>query len=160
MYGFESDLISKISDAFGVKNDKERTFVEQLDYIKKKCFASVDRVAIIWDEFGRHLEKLVELGQSHYLDELQILAEWCSRQQKVLCTCNVLMHQALATYSARLTHTVNKEWKKVGGRFNTMRFVDRSRDVYLLMANVLSDIQFPVDNVDFQQQAAVAKQIG
>ena len=158
LYGFEGDLLGRICDEFSVEKNEKLSFLEQLDLLKNKCFSEYDRVAFIWDEFGRHLERLVDTGQSYYLDQLQTLAEWCSRQQKTLCTFNVLMHQAMTTYSSRLTQSLNNEWKKVGGRFNTIRFVDRSKDVYLLLANMLKNPR-KENNLDLNwlQQAKILR---
>ena len=99
--------------------------------------AGVDRVAIIWDEFGRHLESLISAGASSDLLDLQVLAEYCARTKSPVVCLSVLMHQGLLRYASKLSQTARLEWAKVEGRFKTVQFVDTSKEIYLLVGELM-----------------------
>jgi hypothetical protein len=93
-----------------------------------------DHVAIIWDEFGRHLEGLAAEGRARDLDQVQRLAEWTSRAKDPTASLTLLLHQNLSAYAARLNQTSRNEWKKIEGRFRQLRFVEDSKELYSLVA--------------------------
>lgn len=93
-----------------------------------------DHIAIIWDEFGRHLEGLVTEGRSRDLDVVQRLAEFAARAQSPKVGLTVLLHQNLLAYAGSLNQTTRHEWRKVEGRFRQIRFVEDSRELYGLVA--------------------------
>ncbi|MFZ2418390.1 MAG: hypothetical protein WAW22_07725 [Smithellaceae bacterium] len=96
------------------------------------------RVAFIWDEFGKHLETLIAEGRSTELIEIQQLAEICRRQEKTPVTLTLLMHQGLNNYAAGLPQSIRNEWSKVAGRFHEIRYVDNSKEIYQLIARIMS----------------------
>lgn len=96
-----------------------------------------DRVAIVWDEFGRHLEVLASEGRAHELAHVQQAAEWTTRQREPSATLTLLMHQGIYHYTRGLSQSARSAWRKVEGRFNTIRFVDSSREMYRLIASVV-----------------------
>jgi len=97
----------------------------------------LDRVTIIWDEFGRHLETLISEGRTERLLDLQVLAECCERSLGIPFSFTLLMHQVLARYSHRLPQSVQNEWAKVEGRFNTIQYIDTSKELYLLLVRMI-----------------------
>ena len=102
---------------------------------RRRC----DRLAIIWDEFGRHLEGLAAEGRARDLHALQQLAEWTARATKPQVTLVLLMHQSLLAYASGLNQTSRNEWRKVEGRFHHIRFVEDSRELYELIADVVQE---------------------
>ena len=96
-----------------------------------------DRVLLVWDEFGRHLESLVAGGRSGELNDLQTLAEFASRQQAMPMTIALLMHQPMVQYAGSAPQGVRNEWAKIAGRFETVEFVDDSRETYRLLAEAM-----------------------
>ena len=96
-----------------------------------------DRVLLVWDEFGRHLESLVAGGRASELNDLQTLAEFASRQQSMRMTLALLMHQPLVQYAGSAPAGVRNEWSKIAGRFETVEFVDDSRETYRLLAEAM-----------------------
>ena len=98
-----------------------------------------DQLAIVWDEFGRHLEGLAAEGRARDLDELQQLAEWAARATDPRVTVVLLMHQNLLAYASGLNHTSRNEWRKVEGRFHHIRFVEDSQELYELIADVVQE---------------------
>ena len=78
---------------------------------RRRC----DRLAIIWDEFGRHLEGLAAEGRARDLHNVQQLAEWTARATKPQATLVLLMHQSLLAYASSINQTSRNEWRKVEG---------------------------------------------
>lgn len=98
-----------------------------------------DRIVIIWDEFGRHLESLVADGRGEALLELQLLAEFVSRSSDIPVTLGLILHQGLLHYASNAPQGVRSEWKKIEGRFRTIQYVDDSKEIYRLVGEVMAD---------------------
>jgi hypothetical protein len=99
----------------------------------------LDRITIIWDEFGRHIETLIAEGRHSSLAEIQLIAEFVSRSKRVPITFGLLLHQELLQYASNLPQSVRTEWRKVEGRFRTIQYVDNSKEIYRLIAEVSSN---------------------
>jgi hypothetical protein len=97
-----------------------------------------DRITILWDEFGRHLEALMSGGRSADLADIQMLAEFVSRSEAMPATLGLFLHQSLLHYAGTMTQTVRSEWTKIEGRFQTLQYVDDSKEIYRLVAEVVS----------------------
>ncbi|MBI2570976.1 MAG: hypothetical protein HYV63_28560 [Candidatus Schekmanbacteria bacterium] len=106
--------------------------------VDKAKRAGADRIAVIWDEFGRHLEGLVADGRTADLMAVQDLAEWAARQSAPAATVTLLLHQNLLSYASRLNQAARHGWRKIEGRFATLRFVEDSRELYELIARVVA----------------------
>jgi hypothetical protein len=129
--GYVPDLVEAIANSTGAPkriNELERLLVWITDELR------VDHVAIIWDEFGRHLEGLAAEGRARDLDRVQRLAEWTSRAQNPTASLTLLLHQNLLAYAGRLSQTSRNEWRKIEGRFRQLRFVEDSKELYSLVA--------------------------
>jgi hypothetical protein len=105
----------------------------------KAADLGMDRVAVLWDEFGRHLESLIQDGRSSALGEVQSLAEYATRSAEPPVTLGVLLHQDLLQYAAHLPQSVRAEWKKIEGRFYTTQYVDDSKELYRLLGELISE---------------------
>ncbi|MBJ6122514.1 hypothetical protein [Sphingomonas mollis] len=117
-----------------------------------------DHVAIVWDEFGRHLEGLVAEGRSSELDLLQRLAERVSRASAPTMSLTLLLHQNLLAYATRLNETSRTEWRKVEGRFRSIRMVEDSQEFYRLVGSVVEGLRpedLPVATIADETVAAV-----
>ena len=101
------------------------------------CPSRIDRLAIVWDEFGRHLEELILRGAAADLSDVQTLAEFCARTKRVPITFALLLHQGLLRYATNTSVTVQREWKKIEGRFETTQFVDDSKELYQLVSQIV-----------------------
>ena len=106
----------------------------------------VQRMVILWDEFGRHLEELVANGEAAKLNDIQLLAETAARQRTIPISMALFLHQSLANYATGLSQTVRKEWKKVEGRFETVQFVDDSAEITSLIADIVASMRGSVDS--------------
>jgi len=124
----------------------------------------VDRLAIIWDEFGRHLEGLAARGEADELSVLQRVAEWANRQEQPIVTLTLLLHQSFFQYAGNLNQSARTDWKKIEGRFRPIQYVDDSRELYQLIARVVdasknSEILTP-DDTPFEAIADQALELG
>ena len=99
-----------------------------------------DHVAIVWDEFGRHLEGLVADGRSSELDLVQRLAERTARASGPTMSLTLLLHQNLMSYATRLNETSRSEWRKIEGRFSALRLVEDSQEFFELVGEVVSGL--------------------
>ena len=105
------------------------------------CPDPIDRIAIVWDEFGRHLEELVVRGTAASLADVQSLAEFCARTKRMPTTLALLLHQGLSRYATNTSVTVQREWKKIEGRFETIQFVDDSKELYQIVGQIMRQIR-------------------
>jgi len=100
--------------------------------------ASADRIVIYWDEFGRHLEYLVSEGLTGNLHDLQTLAERVSRQKKIPTVLSLFLHQGFMAYGKKLPSGAKREWKKIEGRFQTLEYIEDSKEIYRLLGEIVS----------------------
>lgn len=101
----------------------------------------LDRIIVFWDEFGRHLENLVEKGRASDLNDVQTLAEWIARQRKTTFHLALFLHQSLSNYASNAPETVRREWRKIEGRFETLQYVDDSAELYELVARLVTSLR-------------------
>ncbi|MYD60335.1 MAG: hypothetical protein F4W91_04790 [Gemmatimonadetes bacterium] len=106
---------------------------------EKARSADCDRVVILWDEFGRHIESLIAEGRSAALSEIQLLAESVSRSIAIPVTLGLLLHQELLQYASNSPASVRAEWRKIEGRFQTIQYIDDSKEIYRLLSEVVSE---------------------
>ena len=105
---------------------------------EKAADSGCDQVVLLWDEFGRHLESLLREGRASALADIQVLAEFVSRTRKVPATMGLFLHQSLLQYAGGMTQSVRSEWTKIEGRFKTLQYVDDSKEIYRLIAEVVA----------------------
>jgi len=109
---------------------------------KKQNF---DRIAIVWDEFGRHLETLADESKTRELLFVQQISEWAARKKFPSVTLGLILHQNFLHYADNLSQTARNGWKKIEGRFETIHYVEDSCEIYELIASVISNL--PVEEV-------------
>ncbi len=133
---------------------------------KKAEKIGIDSITILWDEFGRHLESIVGNGNSKELDAVQQLAEYVSRS-KLHFTLGLMLHQGLLNYAKNVSQTVRNEWKKIEGRFETIQYVDDSKEMYSLIGDVINLIKHSSSDrlninayIDFSKQLGLFKEFG
>ena len=128
---------------------------------KKLDERGFDRLVIVWDEFGRHLQGLISEGRPEELDVLQVLAEVMSRPSAVPVSLVLLLHRSLLGYTSELPSRVRREWTKIEGRFETLQYVDDSNELYGLVGSLVQETRTadPAD-IDFSALSAQAKDIG
>jgi len=101
----------------------------------------IDRILIVWDEFGRHLEHLVSTGRSTELLDVQQLAEYVSRQNALPMNFAIMLHQGLLSYSTNLPDSAKREWNKIEGRFENYSFYDDSFELIRIASDLVASVQ-------------------
>ncbi len=119
----------------GTTQDNLRLLLEGL--AAGAAASGCDRILVIWDEFGRHLETLLREARTVELADIQSLAEFASRETQVPVTVGLLLHQNILQYAGSMTQSVRSEWTKIEGRFQTIQYIDDSAEVYRLIADVV-----------------------
>lgn len=126
----------------------------------------IDRVMLVWDEFGRHLEALVSEGRSSELLEVQQLAEYAARTGEPAFRMALILHQGIASYSGGLPEAARREWSKIEGRFEKLEYVDDSREITQLIAHLVKAREFaeetpavPAKSV-LEERVASAQKLG
>ncbi|MFA9459510.1 hypothetical protein [Thiohalorhabdus methylotrophus] len=121
-----------------------------------------DRIAILWDEFGRHVDSLVAEGKAADLVDIQVLAEYAARTQDPPVTLGLFLHQGLLHYASEIPQGVRKEWTKIEGRFQSIQYLDDSKEIYRLIAQIATE-QRPFDTPpesDFPEAARKLQELG
>ncbi len=96
-------------------------------------------ILIVWDEFGKVLEHCAASGDSRSLYEIQSIAEFFSRTgDDFPIVLTLLLHQSFARYASSLPAYVKTEWAKIEGRFRQFNYVEDSKEVYQLIAQIIS----------------------
>lgn len=132
--GYVPDLSGQIAESLGLGEVKSiRAAVAAIRKMK-----DADHVAIVWDEFGRHLEGLVRDARTRDLEVLQDLSELVVRPEGPTISLTLLLHQNLLAYAQTLNQTSRNEWRKIEGRFEQHMFVEDSRELYALAAKLVS----------------------
>jgi hypothetical protein len=131
--GFVRDVTTTLAVALNLGQSSD--IEEVIEALRKS--KNYDRVAIVWDEFGRHLEGLITEGRPRDLDVIQRLAEVAVRSKNPKISLTVLLHQNLLAHARSLNQTTLNEWRKIEGRFTQVRFVEDSREVYGLIATAV-----------------------
>ena len=128
---------------------------------EKLSQSNFDRLVIIWDEFGRHLQGMIAEGRPEELDALQVLAEVVSRTSAVSVSLVLLLHRSLLGYASGLPSGVRREWTKIEGRFDTLQYLDDSSELLELVGSLVEESRSaePTD-VDFSALGKRAKEVG
>ncbi len=127
--------------ARGVKQRKVKSLDDALkiwsEIVQNKDKWQIDKILFLWDEFGRHLEKLVEQGRTSDLNEIQTVAEFVVRQKKTPSRFVLVLHQSFDSYNTLLTDSSRSEWKKIEGRFTKFHAGQDGFEMYELMQQVV-----------------------
>ena len=136
LHGACPDLPGSLAASAGL--DDSGTLTDVLAGIQRKAREEdADRIIIVWDEFGQHLETLVREGRPEDLLAVQDLAEWVVRRSRPLVTLTTLMHQGVHHYTRRAADSARGAWKKIEGRFETLSLVDDGLDALEMLAEAL-----------------------
>ena len=95
-------------------------------------------IFVVYDEFGKFLEKGVQNPSLLNFQFLQDFAEFCDRSGKEQCHLTLITHLSVSQYASQLPITIQKEWAKIEGRFHENSFYDRQTNYYDLIARVFS----------------------
>ncbi len=119
-----------------------RNTINMLEAVWRRAASeNLDRLTILWDEFGRHLEALADLADTKELLLVQQISEWSSRKNSPSVTFGLIMHQNFLNYADDLSQSMRESWKKIEGRFNTIHCVEDSKEMYQLIASIVSQLR-------------------
>ena len=136
LHGACADLCTELARQAGIR--ARAGVAETLRAIAAKAQkGNVRRIAIVWDEFGVHLETLARDGRMEGLLEVQQMAEWAVRQKKPAATLTTLMHRGVHSYTRRLSDSAKADWKKIEGRFEPLTLEGGDPDDYEMIAEEL-----------------------
>ena len=65
------------------------------------------------------------------------------------------MHQSLLAYAGSLNQTSRSEWKKIEGRFRSLRFLEDSQEIYGLAAEFVADLRPQTQATDANENRTV-----
>ncbi|MBC8205592.1 MAG: hypothetical protein H8E68_00375 [Kiritimatiellaeota bacterium] len=149
-------LASKAASLRNKECNSSDEVAEFLTALREFCVKQkLDRIAILWDEFGKHLEGLISEGRTSDLIAVQQLSEYVSRSKKIPATLSLFMHQGLMRYASNLPSSARTEWSKIGGRFKSIQYVDTSREIYQLLAKIIDELR--VEKAPRKPYAELAK---
>ena len=128
----ESLLEVKMPIKRSFKNALE-LYKETLETLKTKGYGGI---FIIYDEFGKYLEKGVHNPTDLNIQFLQNFAEFCDRSGKKQCHLMLITHLSVSQYANQLPINVQQEWAKIEGRFQESAFYDKNADHYKMISAV------------------------
>jgi len=94
---------------------------------------------VIYDEFGKYLEKGIHSPSSLNIQFLQDFAEFCDRSGKNQCHLTLITHMSVSQYAGQLPINVQKEWAKIEGRFQETSFYDKGANYFKMMSQVFAE---------------------
>jgi hypothetical protein len=95
-------------------------------------------ILIVLDELGKFLEYAALHPERQDIYFLQTLAEAASRSGQEPILVVGLLHQGFNDYAEQLSHSAQKEWEKVAGRFEEMLFNQPLEQTAGLVADALN----------------------
>lgn len=136
LHGACTDLAAALAERGGVEAAPLNKVLAGI--LRRARHEGMARIAIVWDEFGQHLETLVREGRPEDLLAVQDLAEWAVRRTEPRVTLTTLMHQGVYHYTRRASETAQSAWKKIEGRFDTLSLIDDGVDALEMLAEALN----------------------
>lgn len=95
-----------------------------------------DGLFVIYDEFGKYLEKGIHSPSALNVQFLQDFAEFCDRSGKKQCHMTLITHMSVSQYASQLPINIQKEWAKIEGRFQETTFYDRGTNYFKMITQV------------------------
>ena len=102
-------------------------------------------IAVIWDEFGRYLERVVEDPQGPEGQSIQSFAERCNNSHENQLHLYLICHRSLQEYvhmsmAARMSgmaEAQSQEWNKISGRFHEFLMRPSDTETFNLIEQVI-----------------------
>jgi hypothetical protein len=94
-------------------------------------------VVLVIDEMGKHLEWSALHPESSDLYLLQVIAERAARLSSARMAIITVLHQELVAYADGLPRSMREEWSKIGGRFESIPYLESPRHLTGLIAGAL-----------------------
>ena len=144
--GYDGDIekafINKLKESLSNFNISSKVKPEKnnaLDFYKKVNIELKQKgyggIFIIYDEFGKYLEKGVHNPTDLNIQFLQNFAEFCDRSKDRQIHLLLITHLSISQYASKLPLNVQQEWAKIEGRFQESPFYDKSTDYYTMISS-------------------------
>jgi|GEM_PF-4001581 len=115
------------------------SFLNFLSELEKEHSKNRTCMLIVWDEFGKVLEHCAATGDSKGLLEIQSIAEFCCRTKDSFpIVLSIVLHQSFSQYAIQLPNHVRVEWAKIEGRFEQINYIEDSKEIYQLIAQLIN----------------------
>lgn len=109
-------------------------------------------ICVVWDEFGRYMERVVDDPRGLEGESLQRFAECCNGSGRVQIHFYIICHRSLQEYvrisnirrTTGMSNEDEQEWNRIAGRFKPMDMRSTDHEVYDLIDHVI------VQNTDEQ----------
>ncbi|MBC6415019.1 MAG: hypothetical protein GDA46_01315 [Bdellovibrionales bacterium] len=108
-------------------------YKKALEILKTKNYSGI---FVIYDEFGKYLEKGVHNPTDLNIQFLQNFAEFCNRSGEKQCHLMLITHLSVSQYANQLPLHIQQEWTKIEGRFQESAFYDKDADYYKMISSV------------------------
>ncbi|MBC99344.1 MAG: hypothetical protein CME63_16495 [Halobacteriovoraceae bacterium] len=108
------------------------------EVVKAIKAAGYNGIFVIYDEFGKYLEKGIHTPSALNIQFLQDFAEYCDRSGENQCHLTLITHMSVSQYASQLPVTVQKEWAKIEGRFSETSFYDRGSNYFKMISRVFT----------------------
>lgn len=128
-----SEITGGASTANSGKSDVIELYKQSINILSKKGFAGI---FVVYDEFGKYLEKGIHNPSLLNVQFLQDFAEYCDRSGKGQCHLTLITHLSVSQYASKLPINIQKEWAKIEGRFQESSFYDRNTNHYKMISLV------------------------
>lgn len=119
--------------SLSIENDVIKVYKKSIKLLQKHGYAGV---FVVYDEFGKYLERGVHNPTTLNVQLLQDFAEFCDRSGKNQCHLYLITHLSVSQYASKLPVSVQQEWAKIEGRFQESSFYDRSSNHYKMISRV------------------------
>jgi energy-coupling factor transporter ATP-binding protein EcfA2 len=114
-------------------NDVVSIFKDAISILNENGYAGL---FVVYDEFGKYLEKGIHNPSALNIQFLQDFAEFCDRSGKAQCHLTLITHLSVSQYANQLPINIQKEWAKIEGRFHETSFYDRGTTSYDMISHV------------------------
>ncbi|MDX8338769.1 hypothetical protein SLH46_06230 [Draconibacterium sp. IB214405] len=128
----------QIRETFDIKSS-ENCF-GKLDEIFKSYTKRNQRLLLVVDEFGKHLEYAAAQAAEKEMFFFQKLAELINSAEHDVILLTTL-HQPFEGYSAELSESQKKEWKKVSGRYIEVPFNEPVEQLLYLASKHIENLK-------------------
>ncbi len=130
------------------KDTRSSEILRKLDKHHSNFQKSSKGLAIIVDEFGKHLEYAAKNDPGRELYFIQQLAEYVNDPEKNILFITSL-HQDFNGYARALTKSQQNEWDKVKGRLKEMTFNEPVEQLLLLASERIAQLGIGVRHKSF-----------
>jgi hypothetical protein len=114
-------------------NDVVAIFKKANEILKENGFSGI---FVVYDEFGKYLERGIHNPSALNIQFLQDFAEYCDRSGDKQCHLTLITHLSVSQYATQLPINIQKEWAKIEGRFHETSFYDRGTNSYDMIGHV------------------------